>query len=80
LRERLVTAHPHLRELKPVHRASQPGDVRHSRADIGKARRLLGYAPTHRIENGLDEALGWYVAMHDKQRSTPAAAEPITKG
>ena len=50
-----------------MHREFQPGDVRHSRADISKARRLLGYAPTHRIENGLDEALGWYVAM-----STPA--------
>jgi UDP-N-acetylglucosamine/UDP-N-acetylgalactosamine 4-epimerase len=67
LRKRLLAAHPHLRELKPMHRPFQPGDVRHSRADIGKARRLLGYAPTHRIEQGLDEALGWYVAMHNKQ-------------
>ena len=67
LRERLLATHPRMRELKPVHRAFQPGDVRHSRADISKARRLLGYAPTQRIENGLDEALGCYMAM-----STPA--------
>jgi UDP-N-acetylglucosamine 4-epimerase len=63
LRQRLLPAHPHLRDLKPVYRPFLPGDVRHSRADIGKARRLLGYAPTHNIEAGLDEALGWYVAM-----------------
>jgi UDP-N-acetylglucosamine/UDP-N-acetylgalactosamine 4-epimerase len=78
LRERLLSAYPRLRELKPVHRPFQPGDVRHSRADIGKARRLLGYAPTHKINNGLDEALSWYVAMHNKQRSTRVAPEPIS--
>ena len=27
---------------------------------IGKARRLLGYEPTHGIERGLDESLAWY--------------------
>jgi UDP-N-acetylglucosamine 4-epimerase len=32
----------------------------HSLADIGKARRLLGYEPTHSIEQGLDESLDWY--------------------
>ena len=32
----------------------------HSLADIGKAQRLLGYEPTHSIEQGLDEALDWY--------------------
>lgn len=39
------------------------GDVRHSQADISKARTLLGYAPTHRIDEGLKEAMDWYV--HD---------------
>ena len=27
---------------------------------IAKARRLLGYEPTHSIERGLDESLAWY--------------------
>jgi UDP-N-acetylglucosamine 4-epimerase len=35
--------------------------VRHSLADISKARNLLGYAPTHRINEGLKEAMEWYV-------------------
>ncbi len=39
----------------------RPGDVRHSLADIGKARRLIGYAPTHSIEQGIAEALPWYI-------------------
>jgi UDP-N-acetylglucosamine 4-epimerase len=35
--------------------------VRHSQADISKAQKLLGYAPTHRVREGLKEALGWYI-------------------
>lgn len=38
----------------------RPGDVRHSQADIGKARRLLGYEPTHDILQGLEVAMPWY--------------------
>jgi UDP-N-acetylglucosamine 4-epimerase len=60
LRERLEPHYPHLEEAKPVHRDFRPGDVRHSLADIRKARRLLGFAPSHRIEQGLDAALDWY--------------------
>ncbi len=37
------------------------GDVRHSEADIGKAMRMLGYAPTHDIGAGLAEAIPWYI-------------------
>jgi UDP-N-acetylglucosamine 4-epimerase len=36
--------------------------VRHSLADISKAQRLLGYAPTQRISQGLDIAMPWYIA------------------
>lgn len=35
--------------------------MRHSQADIGKVMRLLGYAPTHRIGEGLERAMPWYV-------------------
>lgn len=45
---------------KPIYRDFRPGDVRHSLADISKARRLLGYAPTHRLEAGLELAMDWY--------------------
>ena len=60
LRERLLPHYSHLRRYKPSYRGFRAGDVRHSQADISKARRMVGYAPTHRIEQGLDAALGWY--------------------
>ena len=60
LRSRLAVRHPHLRGAKPVYGPARPGDVMHSLADIGKARRLLGYEPTYSIERGLDESLAWY--------------------
>ncbi len=37
------------------------GDVLHSEADISKGRALLGYAPTHRLGEGIAEALPWYL-------------------
>ena len=49
-----------LPEQKPIFRDFRPGDVRHSLADISKARRLLGYAPTHRLQQGLALAMDWY--------------------
>ena len=60
LRDRLAARHPRLARLEPEHDGFRAGDVLHSLADIGKARRLLGYEPTHSIERGLDESLGWY--------------------
>lgn len=44
-----------------VHADFRPGDVRHSLADVGAAGALVGYAPTHRIAEGLEEALPWYL-------------------
>ncbi len=45
----------------PEYRDFRPGDVRHSQADISKAQRLLGYAPSHTIVEGVSEAMPWYV-------------------
>lgn len=49
------------RESRPVYRDFRAGDVLHSQADISKARRLLGYAPTHTVEEGLESAMEWYM-------------------
>jgi UDP-N-acetylglucosamine 4-epimerase len=51
----------HLKGFKPAYRDFRAGDVRHSLADISKAQNLLGYTPTHRIGEGLKEAMDWYV-------------------
>ena len=60
LRELLAQRHPALRFPPPVHDEFRAGDVRHSEADIGKARRLLGYRPAWDVKRGLREALPWY--------------------
>ncbi len=38
------------------------GDIRHSNADIGKARRMLGYEPEWDFERGIKASVEWYVA------------------
>jgi UDP-N-acetylglucosamine 4-epimerase len=60
LRDNLAT-HGVKSTVQPAHRDFRPGDVRHSLADLGKAQRLLGYAPTHRLAEGVAEAMAWYV-------------------
>jgi UDP-N-acetylglucosamine 4-epimerase len=48
--------------IEPARHADfRAGDVRHSLADVSKARRLLGYEPTHDVRAGLREAMAWYV-------------------
>ena len=48
------------KEVKVTHGPERPGDVRHSKANIGKAERLLGYAPKVRFKEGLKEVYTWY--------------------
>ena len=46
---------------RPVYRDFRAGDVRFSRADITKARELLGFQPTHDVREGMARAIEWYV-------------------
>jgi len=62
IRSFLEPRFPHLRGVRPVHRALRAGDVRLSQADIDKARRLLGYQPVWRIRQGLERTIEWYAA------------------
>jgi len=63
LRGKLSRYRPELATTQPIRDAFRPGDVRHSLADVDKARQMLGYEPITRVGDGLDEALEWYVAM-----------------
>jgi UDP-N-acetylglucosamine 4-epimerase len=81
IRERLAPTHDHLRKFKLQYRSFRQGDILHSQADVAKARRLLGYEPTHSIAQGLDEALDWYVshrppARNDSRTLTGAPKKP----
>lgn len=46
--------------LQPVHGPERRGDVKHSLADISKAKRLLGYNPAVSVEEGLKRTFNWY--------------------
>jgi nucleoside-diphosphate-sugar epimerase len=46
--------------VDPVYLEERAGDVRDSQADIGKARRILGYEPTVSFEEGLRKTVAWY--------------------
>ena len=45
----------------PVYRDFRAGDVRHSQADVSKARQLLGYEPRVTMREGVGLAMPWYV-------------------
>lgn len=61
LRALLSETAPGVAAVEPVYGDFRPGDIRDSLADISRAGRLLGYAPTHDLARGLGEALAWYV-------------------
>jgi UDP-N-acetylglucosamine 4-epimerase len=63
IRDGLAAYQPSAANSHPRYSPARQGDIRHSLADISKARRLLGYEPTHRAEDGLRAALGWYATQ-----------------
>ncbi len=62
LRDLVRERHHDLDIAAPAYEGFRPGDIRDSQADIGKARRLLGYEPTHDVRSGLRETLPSYEA------------------
>lgn len=47
-------------ELEPIYGPDRKGDIKHSNADISKAKQLLGYNPSYSFKDGIDEAIEWY--------------------
>ena len=60
LSSELRRCRPGLTIVAPQHRDFRAGDVRHSLADVGKARDRLGYVPTHDIRAGMALVASWY--------------------
>ncbi|MDD4714963.1 MAG: SDR family oxidoreductase [Oscillospiraceae bacterium] len=48
------------KRIEPHYGPDRKGDIKHSNADIGKARRLLDYNPEYDFKSGLKEAIEWY--------------------
>ena len=48
------------KDIKPIFGPDRKGDIKHSNADISKAKELLGYDPDYDFKKGLNEAIEWY--------------------
>ncbi len=53
---------PSAADATPVYRDFRTGDIRHSLADIHKAKVSLGYVPTHSMQDSLGEVARWFMA------------------
>ncbi|MDR3319723.1 MAG: NAD-dependent epimerase/dehydratase family protein [Desulfovibrio sp.] len=62
IREEVARHLPRATHAVAVYRDFRAGDVRHSLADISRARNLLGYKPRHDVRQGLRLAGDWYAA------------------
>ena len=48
-------------DVEPTFGPDRAGDIKHSNADISKAKKLLGYDPEWSFQKGINEAIKWYV-------------------
>ncbi len=47
-------------DIEPIFGPDRAGDIKHSNADISKAKKMLGYDPDWSFEKGIKEAIEWY--------------------
>lgn len=64
-REFLIDIYCHLQsaletDIEPEFGPDRSGDIKHSNADISKAKKMLGYSPDWDFERGITEAINWY--------------------
>lgn len=67
-REYLIDIYYHLcdalgRKIEPVFGPERAGDIRHSNADISKAKKMLGYDPEYDFKRGIEIAIDWYKGL-----------------
>jgi nucleoside-diphosphate-sugar epimerase len=53
--------------IKPIYQPPRPGDIRESVADIGRAKKDLGFEPKYSFEQGLRETFDWYQKQQNKR-------------
>ena len=61
IEERLIQRVQGLEKKEPIHRNFRAGDIKHSQANIDKAKALLKYQPKYMIEQGMNKTMDWYV-------------------
>lgn len=48
------------KDIDPIYGPDRAGDIKHSNADISKAKEMLGYNPSWSFERGIEAAIEWY--------------------
>jgi UDP-N-acetylglucosamine 4-epimerase len=66
IENRLIQSMEELTKKQPTYRDFRAVDLLHSRTEISKAQQLLGFQPSHKIAEGLDETMDWYVDFPTK--------------
>ena len=61
VRDKVSQAYPSAAKINPIYQDFRPGDIRHSLANIDKAKMLLGYDPQYSVRAGLEKAGKWYL-------------------
>ncbi|MDY0100812.1 MAG: SDR family oxidoreductase [Bacilli bacterium] len=51
------------RDLEPIYGPDRAGDIKHSNADISKARQMINYSPKWDFQTGLKEVIDWFVSF-----------------
>ena len=67
IRERVGRNYPKVMDVQPEYRDFRSGDVRHSLADISRAKQFIGYEPQFSVTHGLDMAAAWYMENNSKK-------------
>lgn len=57
-------------KMKPKFGPDRPGDVRHSLADISKAKNYLGYHPEVKVRQGIASVFKWYETLSKSKKKT----------
>lgn len=76
IRSQLLEKFPQLVKHRPQYTDFRAGDVRHSQADISKAHRLIGFEPTHLIDEGLKQSMAWYISHLSRDEQNKQTGEP----
>lgn len=69
IREGLASVGAEVESVEPIYGPAREGDVRHSLADITKAKGLLGYTPQFDVKEGMKRTVEWFVGSHETKVS-----------
>jgi len=61
IREEVSQYKPEAKTIEPIYGPFRQGDIRHSLADISRAKELLGYDPKFDVKQGMAESIKWYI-------------------